>query len=326
MNENFPVAAGAQSPMPQPQILTLEGKGIEARKIEMDLLRKSIRRESGLAGIRSIPVQFWTLYEAVVSMLERNDLNFTEKAVYVQYNSSKAYLTDEDKAQGYTQKNAPISKWRFDKIITEVQLPNLAEGVNTEEARNAAVAITLNRNGLVVGFGMNVHICTNFNILGGSLIRSYGSRSRSSMPWEVLHVVLSKWIENIHQIWSVQNEIMNAFKGYAIPQDIPIVEEVIGDLYTKAIRQAYFSGDTVPFDTHELSSFVQEVIKQQNKYDRIANLWDLYNWGTSIMKPGSVDIGELAENSNLWADYLMDRFEVAQDLKFDNFEILEETV
>ena len=50
------------------------------------------------------------------------------------------------------------------------------------------------------------------------------------------------------------------------------------------------------------------------------NVWDLYNWGTSIMKPDSADIGEIANNSNDWADYLVQRFE----LDVPEYEVIDE--
>jgi len=98
-----------------------------------------------------------------------------------------------------------------------------------------------------------------------------------------------------------------------------IIEKVIGDLYLSAIKQAYFAGDPVPFNTYELSDFVQEAIRQRKDEEKLTNVWDVYNWGTSIMKPSKVDIGEISENSNIWADYLINEF----DLEVPKLEITE---
>lgn len=308
----------------RPEIYEFEGNGLAAQEITLTNLSRSIRRESGLAGIRSIPIQYWKIYTIILSMLDAHDLNYTEKEIYVQNNSSKAYLTDEDKDAGYTSKIAPINRWRFDKILTTIQLPGLVEDQNegTVNARNASIGLTLNKEGLQVAFGMNVWACTNFNVMGGTIMTSYSNRNREGLPWDAMEHRLEKWIRGANQIWSLQNNIMNGMKNHVLGNP-GIVETVMGDLYMKAIKQAYFKGDPTPFDTHELSNFAQEAIRQQKEKETIANIWDLYNWGTSIMKPGQVDIGEIATNSNMWADYLIDEFSLDVPVEITESEILQ---
>ena len=282
----------------------------KVQTISLEDLSSSLRRESGLAGIRGIPKQVWTFIAVIRTMLSDMNINYVFGDIHVQNNSSKAYLTDGQKDQGFTQKNAPIDRWRFDKVIQMIQLPNIlseTKGI----ARNAAIGITLNKEGLSVAFGMNVHECSNFNVMGGTLLRSYSYGGREAMPWELMEFKIRQWLDGLSQIWGVQNQIMEDMMGYSIPADIPIVDEIIGDLYTGALKQAYFKGPEMPFNTHELSEFVQTMIKSgEHSGANIKSVWDVYNWGTSIMKPGKVDIGEIANSSNLWADYLMNRFEL----------------
>ena len=295
----------------KPVIFTFEGKGSAVQEIDMTNLGRSIRRESGLAGIRSIPIQYWTLYATILTMIESNGFNYEEKDIYVQNNSSKAYLTDEQQNEGYTQKSAPINRWRFDKIISTIQLPGVVEGQNEGivDARNAAIGLTLNKEGLSVAFGMNVHACMNFNVLGGTVMHSYGHGMRDGLPWDVMKTRLEMWFSNMNQIWSVQNDIMKAMKDYTLQDShAEVIDEIIGDLYVGAIKQAYFKGSVTPFNTHELSDFVKEIIQQRKEEEQLATVWSLYNWGTSIMKPGQMDIGEISNNSNMWSNYLIDRF------------------
>jgi len=283
----------------------------KVQTITMPELRSSIRRESGLAGIRDIPVQYWTLYGILLNTLENHDLNYTEKEIYVQSNSSKAYLTDLEKSVGYDNKNAPVNRWRFDKIISTIQLPAISEDIGTfPEPRNAAIGVTINKEGISVAFGMNVHSCTNFNVIGGTILRSYKYGNNESIAWELMLHKIEQWIKNIDQVWKIQNDIMHDMKSFILPIDIPVIEELVGDLYISALKQAYFKGNYTPFDTHELSNFVKEMIQSRKTEDKLASVWDVYNWGTSIMKPGIVDIGEIANNSNMWSDYLIKRFEL----------------
>jgi hypothetical protein len=297
----------------EPTIIEFDGKGNDVKTIELDNLAKSIRRETGLAGIRSIPKQYWALYAIITGMLENHGMNYNEEDIMIQNNSSKAYLTDEDKSAGYNSKRAPIEKWRFDKVISLVQIPNLSIDANggpgaNIDARNAAIGLTLNKEGISVSFGMNLHACSNFNVLGGTILRSYGQSGRDGLPWDVMSIRLEDWIKKSEQIWSVQNDIMRQMKAATFPSNSDTVEKVIGDLYIGALKQSYFKGPDVPFNTYELSEFVQETIRQKKEEDSLGNVWDLYNWGTSIMKPGKMDIGQIASNSNMWADYLGKEF------------------
>jgi hypothetical protein len=281
--------------------------------IQRDQLGMSIRRETGLSGIRTIPVQYWTLYQILLSTLEEHNINYREEDIFVQANSSRAYLTDLEKSAGYDSKRAPVNRWRFDKIISTIQLPNImaGSGESAENVRNAAIGLTVNKEGIMVSFGMNLQVCQNFNVMGGTLLRSYGLGQQEGLAWELMLHKIKTWIGNINQIWKVQNDIMKTMQGFVLPTDIAIVEELVGDLYLAAIKQAYFKGDYTPFDTHELSNFVKEMIQSRKTEDKLATVWDVYNWGTAIMKPGIVDIGEIANNSNMWSDYLLKRFEMS---------------
>ena len=302
------------------------GAGKLAETIPFNLLNRSIRREPGLRGISTIPVQYWKIYAIILGMLDTASVNYHEKPIHVQNNSSRAYLTDNDENDGYTQKNAPINRWRFDKILSVIQLPNIVENQDegVADARNAAIGLTLNKEGLSVAFGMNVWACKNFNVMGGATMKSYGTGDNNGLLWDAMEYRLRLWIENISQIWTVQNEIMSAMKNHTLESPdlvdpTGIIEKVIGDLYLGAIKQAYFAGDPVPFNTYELSDFVQETIRQRKDEEKLTNAWDVYNWGTSIMKPTQVDIGEISENSNRWADYLINEF----DLEVPKLEITE---
>jgi hypothetical protein len=272
----------------------------------------SIRRESGLAGIRDIPVQYWTLYGILQTLLEENNLNYTKEDLIVQANSSRAYLTDIEKSAGYDNKRAPINRWRFDKIISMIQLPNVmaGSGENAENMRNASIGLTVNKEGIMVSFGMNLHVCSNFNVMGGHSLRSYKFGNNEALAWEMMLHKIKEWIKNINQIWKVQNNIMKQMQEFVLPMDIAVIEELVGDLYLSAIKQAYFKGGYTPFDTHELSNFVKEMIQSRKAEERLSTVWDVYNWGTSIMKPGIVDIGEIANNSGMWSEYLLNRFEM----------------
>jgi len=285
----------------------------KVQNISMDMLSKSIRQEGRYGRVlETKPVQIWMLMTSIMSMLEEEDFNYVQEKISVQKKSSHTFLSDADTEKGYNRTLAPIEKWKFDKVINLIQLPGVYEGDDegTADARNAAIGITLNDHGISVAFGMNVKQCINFNVYGGTLLRTYSYAEERGMPWEHMEFKLRHWIKNLGQIWKVQNDIMKTMKDHELPSEKKIIQEVVGGLYIDAIKSAYYKGSVTPFNTHELSEFTQKIVKEKRDQDQLGTVWDLYNWGTSIMRPGTMDIGEIANNSNLWADHLIDKFKL----------------
>lgn len=296
--------------VPQTEVLTYEFGSDKTQEISKDLLSRSIRHEGRYGkALDTKPIQVWAMMDLIMGLLDKNDVNYKPDPIHVQRRAAGTFLTEEDRRNGYTKAVAPVERWRFDKVINLLQLPNIFEGDNEGVgfARNATIATTMNEQGLSVAFGMNVHECVNFNVYGGTILRTYTYNGKPGLPWDALKIKLNDWVQKLDQIWNIHNNISSAFQRTPL-QEEHVIEEVIGGLYIDALKAAYFQGTETPFNTHELSDFVQRVIKQRKLEEQIGNVWDLYNWGTSIMKPGSMDIGEIANNSNLWADHLADYF------------------
>ncbi len=313
MNEEITAASGEEQEANLKQGPDIYEFGSDKTQIiTRDLLSKSIRHEGKYGKMLDTkPIQVWAMLDLIAGILNGNDVNFKEDPVHVQRRASGTYLNDSDRNNGYTKSIAPIEKWKFDKVINLIQLPNIYEGDNEGVgfARNATIGVTLNDLGLSVAFGMNVHECSNFNVYGGTILRTYSYQNKPGMQWELMKIKINDWIGKLDQIWQIQNTIASSFQETELKQN-HVIEEVVGELYINALKSAYFQGSETPFNTHELSEFVQKVIQQRKDEEQIGNVWDLYNWGTSIMKPGSMDIGEIANNSNLWADHLAEYFNI----------------
>jgi len=294
----------------------------QVQKIELDLYSKSGRIEGKYGKVLDTkPVQIWNLINSIMGMAQENEVQADVGSIFVARRDAHATLSDQDRDRGYTQKSAPINKWTFEKSIALLNMPNIGDDLS-----NARIALTLNKEGLSVAFGMNVHVCTNFNVMGGTILRAYKHGKNRAMPWELMEHRLREWFGNMQQMFALQVQIRDVMIGREI-QSPRVMDEIFGDLYLRAIHSAYpkttvsSAGlDAVaPFDTNELSKFAQESLKQRASTE-IGTVWDLYNWGTSIMKPGTVDIGQLANSSNDWASYLTHRFE----LDVPEYEVLTE--
>ena len=287
------------------QILNLESATERATTISLDMLSQSIRQEGKYGDALSTkPVQIWNLVSDVQEMLDKSNINGSLGDIYIQKRSSAALLNDFDRNAGYNKFNAPINRWKFEKAITSINVPNISNA-----GTNAKIGITLNEQGLSVAYGMNVHVCSNFSVMGGTLLRTYTFNKQPGLEWSHMKRLLSDWTSRLDQIFGVQSEIMHNMIEKEV-KDERTVNKIVGTLYQDAIRQAYFNGDHTPFDTHALSQFVQEMIKQRKEEEKIGNVWDLYNWGTSVMKPNVVDIADISNISSSYADFLCKEFTI----------------
>ncbi len=166
MNEEITAASSEEQEANPKGPQTYKFGSEKTQTISKDLLSNSIRHEGKYGKILDTkPIQVWAMLDLITGILNSNDINFTEDPIHVQRKASGTYLNDMDRNKGYTKSVAPIEKWKFDKVINLIQLPNIFEGNDKDIgfARNATIGVTLNDKGLSVAFGMNVHECTNFN-------------------------------------------------------------------------------------------------------------------------------------------------------------------
>lgn len=305
-NEELIMAEGMPGTDPK-DLFGFEKKEI-VKTIELTDLSKSVRVEGKFGrALQTRPVQSWTLIHAIATMLEAHKVNYSVDNIYVQSRSSHPRINDMDKQAGHNKESCPLQKWEFDKVLCDIAIPNIGN-----DHAKGHIAISFNDKGISLAMGMNITVCSNFSILGGNIIRTFKHGGNDGYSWESIKPIIQEWIRNIEQKMGVEMEIMQRMKDRVI-HDEAVIDRVLGNLYKGAIAQAYQKGDPVPFDTHGMSQFVQEVLRQQKDRESIGSVWDLYNWGTEIMKPGKIDIADIAESSKLYGDYLCQEFAIERE-------------
>lgn len=287
------------------------------KTLPLEKLSKSVRVEGKHGRVLSTrPEQSWKVISFIIAMLEENNMNYDLKDIYVQKKSSYPRINDQDRDKGYNRESCPIEKWEFDKVICRIDIPNLSNGDST-----STIGITFNDRGIQVAFGANINICSNFQVLGGRVLSTYKRSGNEGMSWDNIMIRLQHWVQSMEQLFKVETDVMNRMKESGI-SDERTIEKVIGDLYMRAIDQAYGSKKIAPFDTHEMSQFVQEMFRQRKEEEKISTVWDIYNWGTSILKPGKADIGEIVESSQLFGDYLCLEFGIDREDLIEEAEVI----
>lgn len=291
-----------------------------AKAIPLSLLRESIRVEDNLGReFRSRPIQAWTLLLLIAEMLKAAEINFKVNPIMVRDDSSGLALNDEDKAaKQYNKQNCPINKWYFDQLITSIDIPNIGT-----DLANGTIAISYVKRGINIALGLNVRVCSNLAILGGQQMRTYKFGDDQGFSWDKMRNNLGQWVETLDQRLRVESQIMNRMIEREISNEIA-VDQIIGKLYQKAVSWRYFGGDQAPFDISGMSTFVQEVIRRRAKEERLDNVWDLYNWGTAIMKPQYERLENIAEASRIFSDFLCEEFAVEREDLVSEIQIVED--
>lgn len=270
------------------------------KPITLAELKQSIR-VSGKFGklLASRPIQSWELMELIMKLMEEYDLNYTQDVIFVQKKNSHIMINEEEKNLGFTKEACPINRWLFDKLLTKWTIPYVGETLD-----RVGIAMGFNDDGIELAFGMSVDVCTNFNIMGGNILRTYTYNGAPAATFDYIKLKIADWFKNFAQLVHVETSIMNAMKEFSIG-NAGIIKQVIGELYVKAINQAYGSKVIAPFDTHGISMMVQGYVSQRSPVV-INTAWDLYNWGTAIMKPGTLDLSEINNSSDMFCTFVLE--------------------
>jgi|WetSurSiteA1Bulk_404760.scaffolds.fasta_scaffold20977_1 hypothetical protein len=287
------------------------------QQVTIRQLEQSIRVE-GKHGrvLQTRPVQSWNVMAHILGLLTQANVNHTMEHVYVQKRNSFPMINDADKQLGYSRENCPINKWMFDKIVASFLIPNIGN-----DLVGGRIGMSFDENGIQIAFGMNVHVCSNFAIMGGQIMSTFKRGSNEPLSWQSVEIQLKDWVNNLDQNMKIEMDLMNKMIDTKI-DDPAIIDRVIGGLYKRAIDQAYGSKALAPFDTAGMSNFTQNVLKASGGYTKdhvfdqeigIRNVWDLYNYGTQVIKPGMVDIAEIQNSCFLFADHLFNEFEIIRN-------------
>jgi len=288
------------------------------KEVTINQLKQSIRVE-GKHGrvLQTRPVQSWDVLLYIISLLTEQQVNNQMEHIFVQKRNSFPMINDVDKKElGYSRENCPINKWMFDKIACSFVMPNIGNDLVC-----ARIGMSFNDEGIQIAFGMNVEVCSNFAIMGGQIMSTFKRGSNESLSWQSIEITLKEWVRTLDQKMKIEMDLMN--RMIETPIDDPaVIDRVIGSLYKRAIDQAYGSKALAPFDTGGMSQFTQNVLKAEarrlgdhdfNAQAPINNVWDLYNYGTNVMKPGMVDIADIQNSSFLFADHLFNEFEIIRN-------------
>ncbi len=281
---------------------------VKTTTVPLEVLRCSkMILGKGEVPVRNRPVQSWELIQQCAEAAINANLSYELGPIYIQRGSSYRVVTKEEREK-YNETNMPASKWLFDKIITSLQFHHKDDIPET----NPAVVISYHEKGITLAWGLHVSCCSNFNIYGGECLYTFGVEEQKE-SYESVMIRFKDWLARFEEMRAKEIAIKNRFQNTQITNR-DVLDTIIGALYQAAIKQAYFRGEKTPFTINDMSTFVQAILTEQKEKAEegeetfLVTLDDLYNLGTSIMKPGIIDIADIAECSKLFSEFLQERF------------------
>lgn len=162
--------------------------------------------------------------------------------------------------------------------------------------------------GIQLAFGEQVFACDN-NTIFGKFTYSTNKSLYSRTPFEQGFQLLSTVIEKTEKIHNVMISRLNELNQIEITKSV--IDEMIGDLYTKAVLRNDGVKLIAPLNVTEIGKMVRygfdrNPINQTS--GRIITAWDIMNWGTEVLKPERTDMTNLLNDTASFNDYIASRF------------------
>ena len=182
------------------------------------------------------------------------------------------------------------------------------------------LAIAYHQKGIEMGFGTNVKVCHNQNILSPSLYAAtyksaphYRSEKSEQGVYELPELinVAKGWLADAREIVEQQMEMIRRMKAVDVSAQQMLI--LIGMLNT--IRVAVDSSDkrihvrqTYPMNGSQINKFTERLLIAYHDQQRVS-LWDVYNAATDMYKATSMDVPNiLPQNLSMFA-FLAQNFE-----------------
>lgn len=185
------------------------------------------------------------------------------------------------------------------RVYANIRLKNF----DTEEL-TTCLALSYTQRGIQVGFGRNVKVCHNQNILGeGHFVSDYstgafryGHGDKEKTDLQGILSAIGGWLSNAEHI-VIQNDetiermrmsILTAEQIYTI-LGILLTIRVTNDTNIKSIKNSI---GVAPLNQAQITRFTEGLLVKQKETGKIT-AWDFYNCATELYKPHIVDQNQI---------------------------------
>lgn len=281
---------------------------LDELKLTLDELDISSKRTNGIAH--------HVLLSRVLQMVEEKGLNGHLEPIYATDNKGKIQGVNKYPMLENQYGENAIQAYILRRILTRVVIEDMSD-----EISNTAIAISYHQDGIEIAMGPNIHVCQNMSILGqGNHIRSYGANKMPDI--DKMMEVLSDWLTNFKSRRIHDQRILEVMNNTFLTTRQ--ISAFIGDLTLRRVgRDELGIKKDAPLNQGNISKFTKEYLVQlkdlKNSDNEIKDLsvYDIYNIGTSLMKPETHDFPTLLHNNASFGEYIINTFVKPQLEKSD---------
>ena len=289
---------------PQAQVATVEKSNeyqfldFEQNKVQSITLDQLMRTNKENRGDdRSCPhgIYHFALIQRVIDMCNEHGYNAEVYDLFATNNKDKqtpGVSLYPELEQQYGERSIQAHTLR--RVYANVRLKNFDDD---ELTTNLAISYT--QKGIQVGFGTNVKVCHNQNILGtGQFVSDYSTHNTyaGGDPYKTdLQGIFSKigtWLTDAENIVIRDKETIERMKRTALTAEQLYL--IIGmltsirvacDTSNKDIR---YKGGVYPLNQTQICRFTEDLLVEQKQVGQIT-AWSLYNVATNLYKPASCE-------------------------------------
>lgn len=271
------------------QFLDFENEKVQA--ITLDQLESTNRENRG--DDRSCPhgIYHFALIEKVLDMCKEHGYDTEVYDLFATNNRDKqtpgVSLYPELEAK-YGERSVKAHTLR--RVFANIRIKDFD---NDETTTNLAISYT--QKGIQVGFGTNVKVCHNQNMMGnGNFVSDYSTHNRyaGADPYKTdLQGILAKigsWLTDAEHIVINDRETIERMKGVNINAED--LYKIIGILSTIRVscdtsyKEIRYTGGVYPLNQAQICKFTEKLLLEQKHAGRIT-AWTLYNAATDLYKP-----------------------------------------
>lgn len=293
------------------------------RDISLEMLCQSLMvRDSRGQSPSNRPIQSWELIDEIHGLCTAAGLDVEIKHIYVQQNGSNPVINQNEKELYLAGDNIPITKWLFNKVAFMIAIHHPEDTETT-----TTIVASYHQQGIQVAWGQHVGLCSNMCIFGSNTMYTFGP---DSVPFDKMRVILNEWILTFDEKRNEDLKIIRDMKRVILNNDVmeEILNNLIGRLFRKAVRKNYFKGKDYVLDMTKVGMLVRNIeekyeLRKQleptsNSYDQDMQitLWDVYNWGTEILKAEDTDIASLFMIISTWGKFISEFAEFCNEMNW----------
>ena len=286
--ENAPVMVEPVETVDASQFLDFEKSKVQT--ISLEQLEETMHENRGDDNTPMHGIYHFALIHQLLDMCEKHGYDTELYDLFATNNKDKQTpgVSLNDKLQEKYGARA-VKATTLRRVYANIRIKNF-----DDDSMTTNLALSYTQRGIQVGFGTNVKVCKNQNMLGdGCFASDYATKNHyANDPYKTdLKGILTKvetWLTDAeHIVIADREEIERMKKAVITPEDL---YKILGLLFTirvatdTDVKEIKYKGDTYPLNQSQLVKFDTDLLIQQKEKGQIT-AWDFYNAATNLYKP-----------------------------------------